>query len=158
VKIFISHSSKDAAIARALIDLLRSALLVPADELRCSSVPGNKLPPGASVEEQLKVEVLESTAFLVLLSPSSIQSVFVLFELGARWGSGHEIFPVLVGGLKAAALPAPLSAINAISGADDHDVDDLLRRVSTVLGDKLEPASAYLDNLRAFSEAAADPY
>jgi hypothetical protein len=47
IKIFISHSSKDVLLVKALIDLIRSALSIPASDIRCTSVPGYKLPGGA---------------------------------------------------------------------------------------------------------------
>ena len=46
--VFISHSSKDAELAQALIDLLKDALGLTANQIRCSSVDGYRLPVGVN--------------------------------------------------------------------------------------------------------------
>jgi hypothetical protein len=43
VDIFLSHSSADEKIAKALIDLLRDAFHMEPARIRCTSVPGYKL-------------------------------------------------------------------------------------------------------------------
>ena len=43
LSIFISHSSKDAELGLALIDLLNDGLGLVADQIRCSSVDGYRL-------------------------------------------------------------------------------------------------------------------
>lgn len=63
IKIFISHSSKDVNIAEAVIDLLRGALNMSANQIRCTSVEGYRLPIGADTSEQLREEICD-TKFL----------------------------------------------------------------------------------------------
>jgi hypothetical protein len=86
--LFISHSSGDLAIIEPLVGLLRSALAISPDSLRCTSLDGYRLPGGASIDEQLRREVHDAEAFVGLISHRSLQSMYVLFELGARWGAG----------------------------------------------------------------------
>ena len=57
IQLFISHSSADVDVAAALIDLLRSALNLPATAIRCTSVDGYRLPGGADTNAQLRREV-----------------------------------------------------------------------------------------------------
>ncbi len=57
VTIFVSHSSKDEALAKALVALLKSALALPANQIRCSSVDGHRLPVGVNTESTLREEV-----------------------------------------------------------------------------------------------------
>jgi hypothetical protein len=47
MKIFISHSSSDRDAAGALADLFQRALLLPTDEIGCTSVPTYQLRIGA---------------------------------------------------------------------------------------------------------------
>ena len=86
IKLFISHSSADLALAAKLVDLIRAALLLPGGQVRCTSLEGYRLPGGAATELQLREEIRSADAFVGIVSAESIQSLFVLFELGARWG------------------------------------------------------------------------
>jgi len=86
IDVFISHSSQDIEVVKALIGLLRSALNIPNGRIRCTSVPGYALDPGAYVDGTLRREIKESAAFIALITPASLKSIYVLFELGARWG------------------------------------------------------------------------
>jgi hypothetical protein len=54
VRLFISHSAKDGSVAERLIELIQSALNLPAADIRCTSVDGYRLPGGASTEDQLR--------------------------------------------------------------------------------------------------------
>ena len=129
MKVFVSHSSVDALIAEAFIDLLRSALGIKADEIRCTSVPGYKLPAGVDSNEQLRREVFESTVFVALLSPQSLQSTYVMFELGARWGAKRYFAPILVKGATASLLKQPLSGLNAVTTDSDAELHKLLHDI-----------------------------
>lgn len=63
IKIFISHRSRDVALANALIHLLRFALRLSAEDIRCTSVPGYNLPGGAQTEQQLRQELLDAPVY-----------------------------------------------------------------------------------------------
>jgi len=150
MKIFISHSSADAKAAEALVDLIRSALNVSAKDIRCTSVEGYKLPAGADSNQQLRSEVFECQAFIVLLSPASMSSIYVMFELGARWGAGRYLAPIMIDGTSGGDLKAPLSAIHAINGVSEADmyqlVDDLAQRLELAP----EKPAVYSKALRSF--------
>lgn len=155
MKIFISHSSVDREAAEALVDLLRSALGLPAKEIRCTSVEGYKLSAGTDSNEQLRTEVFGCEAFVALLSPSSMKSVYVMFELGARWGTKRHLAPIMIGGTVAGDLRAPLSGIHAITGSSESDIHQLVSDLSSHLGQANEGASVYGKHLRAFVAKAA---
>jgi TIR domain len=154
MKFFISHSSVDADVAEQFVDLLRSALDVQPDDIRCTSVPGYKLTAGSDTNEQLRQEVFESVAFVALLSPSSLQSTYVLFELGARWGAKKFLAPVLIAGAGPAQLRSPLSAIHAVSGSSESDVLQLLDSLATVTQGKMQKPHTFARALAAFRAAA----
>src|SRR5437762_5967682 len=90
LKLFISHSSDDSELARRVVVLVSTALNLPAVAIRCTSVDGHRLPAGANTNDQLRQEVHDSVAFIGIVSQSSIRSMYVLFELGARWGAGEK--------------------------------------------------------------------
>jgi hypothetical protein len=85
--VFISHSSRDEQLARALIKVLETAF---GDiKIRCSSVPGYRFTVGGDYRAQLRAEVDQSRVFIVLLTPASLRSSEVLFEnwssVGCKW-------------------------------------------------------------------------
>lgn len=156
MKIFVSHSSKDKAIAEAFVNLIKTALNIPSKDIRCTSVEGYKLPAGADSNEQLRSEVFGCEVFVALLSPTSMKSMYVMFELGARWGTKRHLVPIRVGGLDPSALKAPLSGIHAISGESEPDMHQLLSDLGKKLSLDVENAAAYSKALSTFV-AAAEP-
>lgn len=156
MKIFVSHSSADKRIAEAFVGLLRAALPLSAKDIRCTSVDGYKLAAGTNSDEQLRREVFEAQAFLALLSPTSIQSIYVMFELGARWGAKRYLAPVMVAGLVPSALKAPLSAIHAVTGTSEGDLHQLIGTLSERLDVEAEKPAAYAKALKAFVTASKD--
>lgn len=132
--VFISHSAKDASIAEALIQLLRAALSIHPEKIRCTSVDGYRLPVGASTEERLKHEVHEARSFIGLITRDSLQSAYVLFELGARWGAGRPLAPLLAAGAAPNALGGPLSGFNALSCDSREQLFQLVADIGHELG------------------------
>ena len=161
VDIFISHSSADAKVAKALIDLLRDAFNIEPARIRCTSVPGYKLEAGAHTETQLRQEIQQSRVFIGLLSEISLDSAYVLFELGARWGmmqsnyyggmgmSGmkNKIFPLLAAGASGSIIRGPLKAYNALSCEKAADLHQLVAEIGKELGQSPGSAAAYQDKL-----------
>jgi TIR domain-containing protein/HEAT repeat protein len=141
--IFISHSSKDKDVAEALINLLRDALSLPASSIRCTSVDGYRLPAGASTDEQLRQEIYTAKVFLGLITPTSFQSTYVLFELGARWGARLPLAPVLASGANADTLRAPLSGLNALSCDVPAQVHQLVDNIAAILKVNLGSVASY---------------
>lgn len=108
--VFISHSSHDAEPAGLLCKLVREAFGLTDYEIRCTSVDAYQLTAGADVLLTLRKEVVKASAFIVLLSPSSIVSTYVLVEIGARLGKTTKgYFPILAPKTSDRLLPSPLS-------------------------------------------------
>src|SRR5207247_750725 len=97
ILVMISHSSRDKDLAEVLIELLRTALNLAANQIRCTSVDGYRLPAGVDTHEQLRKEVKSARVLIGLLTPNSSSSSYVLFELGARWGAELPMIPLLAG-------------------------------------------------------------
>jgi hypothetical protein len=150
VDVFISHSSQDQALAERIIDLLRSALNLRADAIRCTSVEGYRLPVGADTDEQLREEVLGARAFVGILSSMSLASAYVLFELGARWGARKPLAPLLAPGMTAHALRGPVTGLNALSCESPAQLHQFVHDLGKVLGIQPEAPQAYqakVDNI-----------
>jgi hypothetical protein len=78
-------------------------------------VPGYKLEPGADGPEELRDNLQSAKVVLGVLTNNSLDSSFVLLELGAAWGLRTRIVP-LVAGVRFGAIPSPI-------GPDTHAVD-----------------------------------
>jgi len=142
--IFISHSSEDKDAAEALIDLLESALSFPhTDRIRCTSVDGYRLPTGSDTGETIRQEVSNSKVLIALITPNSMTSVYVLFELGARWHSRKPLYPLTSKGAGVASLDGPLGEINAMDGNEEGQVQRFLEDVSSKLDLRLNRRSKY---------------
>jgi hypothetical protein len=143
IRIFISHSSADVQVAKDLIALLRSALNLPASDIRCTSVDGHRLEGGANTEDSLRREVRDSELFVGIISQHSLGSLYVLFELGARWGTQRPLIPLLVPGTSPDVLAGPLSNINALRLDSDAQIHQLVCEIAQKLNMKAENHAVY---------------
>lgn len=141
--LFISHSAHDSEIAKSIVTLFEKAFKISARRIRCTSVDGYRLPAGADTNHVLRTEVFSAKLFVALLTPNSLSSPYVLFELGARWGTRKPLYPILAGGAMPAQLPAPLNGLNALSMISADQVRQLLEDASEALSQRLEPASSF---------------
>jgi hypothetical protein len=154
MKLFISHSSKDVDLVRQLVDLLRAALPLLAEDIRCTSLEGYKLPGGSDTDAALKTEIEEADLLVAVLSTSSLASHYVIFELGARWGSGKPLLPLLAPSLPANALSRPLSALHALSCAQPEDLHQFVSEAATLLRVPLQPAASYQRHVSGIANSA----
>lgn len=146
--VFVSHSTKDAELAQALVELIRTALNIPSERIRCTSVPGYKLPVGADADEQLRRETLSAKVFVGLVTDMSSESAYVLFELGARWGSSGFLAPLLGAGCGPEVLAGPLRGLNALS-CTETDLLQFIRNIAGHLTARLEVTEVYLGKIEA---------
>jgi TIR domain len=142
-RLFISHSHLDERYVEKLIELLRSALPLTAEQIRCTSVPGYRLKAGANVQERLRVEIERAETFVGIISERSLASAFVMFELGARWGAGKHLIPLLAPGTAAGALSGPLDDLNALRGDQGPDLHQLVADLAAALGLRHSRPAAY---------------
>lgn len=143
VLIFISHSSEDHEVAKRFTDLLRIALRLPATAILCTSVEGHRLRGGADTAQQLKREIRDAPTFIGIVSPRNIRSMYVLFELGARWGADKQLVPLLAPGAGADQLVGPMAGINALRADSRAELQQLLSELASELDLTLEPPHAY---------------
>ena len=143
IDIFISHSHQDEKLADELASFLE--ITFQKQKIRCTSVPRFKLEPGASVEETLRREIHESRVFIGLITPASLTSHFVLFELGARWGARRDLIPVLALGADSTDLQEPLKNRNPVRCDVRAEVHSLVNKIASVLG--VPPSNIAYKNL-----------
>jgi hypothetical protein len=143
MKLFVSHSSKDATLAGALVELLKAALGLAPQEIRCTSVDGHRLPAGAKTDPVLQREIRDAEAFIGVITAASIESAYVLFELGARWGADKHLTPLLGGGADSSYLRGPLSGYNALRCDSVSQLNQLIEDIGAAIGKAPHPASTF---------------
>lgn len=84
MKIFISHSSKNADYGNALVDLLIS-IGIKSEDIIFTSNDAYGIPIGNNIFNWLKDKIIEKPFVIYLLSPSYYKSVACLNEMGAAW-------------------------------------------------------------------------
>ena len=154
VALFVSHASSDATLAKALVEMFEKATKLSARQIRCTSVAGYRLPVGADTEEQLRREIFSCRVFIGVLTPNSVRSPYVLFELGARWGAKSHLAPVLGRGADASVLSGPLSGLNALNLSDRNQVLQVVQDVAEYLDLSLEPFASFQETVDAVVSAA----
>jgi len=152
--IFISHSSQDADLAGKLANLFQLSFTLSPEEILCTSVDGYKLEVGVDTDQRLRREVKESKLFLALITPTSIRSSYVLFELGGRWCTELPMFLVMGRGANSSSLEGPLRGINALNLKHRPDVQQLLDNMATALNRRLAPMSSIDASIEIVCDAA----
>jgi len=153
VLVVISHSSGDASLASELTELLRAGLALLPEQIRCSSVDGYRLPAGVNTDAQLRVEVNSARVLIGLITPHSLSSTYVLFELGARWGAELPMIPLLAG-VKPDEMSGPLSSLNALSGSNPAQLHQLLSDMSKLLNVPVQTPASYQRYLESVKQRA----
>jgi hypothetical protein len=136
-------------LAAHIVALLRSGLNLSSAEVRCTSVDGYRLPGGADTDDQLRLEVHNAEAFVGIVSTASLQSPYVLFELGARWGAGKQLVPLLAPGTPASVLGGPLAGLNALRSDSRAQLQQLVTDLAQTLGIRPEVPAGYEANIEA---------
>lgn len=87
--LFISYSSKDQDVADAIYSVLEEVDLVP-------FLAPKDIDSGDIGSEQIRQALLNSAEVAVLMSPNSINSLWVITEWGAAWVLRKRITPILL--------------------------------------------------------------
>ena len=119
--VFISHSSKDSWIARIIAEKI-SALGAEA-WLDIKDLEGGDIVTGKILEGLDRCHEA-----VVLVSPNSVGSQWVVFEIGAVWGQHKRITPIL-NNVSYEAI-TPLKEVKAVDLNDfDRFLDELAKRI-----------------------------
>jgi hypothetical protein len=136
IRLFVSHAHKDGDIAAALVDLVKTALVMtPGDDILCTSHQehGYTSLDGMDVSMLLQTHLSQSSCVIALLTPRSIQSGWCLFELGGAWARATKTFPLLGGDITPDQLPAALKGAPCGRIEEAQDLRRLLTAVATQL-------------------------
>jgi hypothetical protein len=149
VDLFVSHSSRDERLVSLFVDMLVAALGLKKAQIRCTSVPGCRLPAGTDANDAVVDEIGTAKVFIALLTKEALHAPFVLFEMGARRGQRLPLIPVLGPGANIEHLPTPIANLHALKTSSDNEMHQLLADAARALRVGLEPTPGYLDKLSA---------
>jgi hypothetical protein len=88
IRVFVSYAKEDSGQA---VELMSQLARQPNFDIFTT----NRISAGENWRSLIKKELSQSDYFLVILSPTSVQSKWVQFELGAAWGLNKFIIPVV---------------------------------------------------------------
>ena len=118
-KVFVSYARSDHALAEELFRILRS---IPVDVWSA-----DQLRTGENWSDVLRSRLRESDYFLLLLTPNTRESSWVLQELGAAWVLGKRIIPVVTDRRLLNTLPVDLSNVQALTTSELDQLEDVLQ-------------------------------
>jgi hypothetical protein len=107
VRIFVSYAAEDTGPATELISQLTR-------QPNFHVFTTDRISAGGNWRSKIKKELSQSDYFLVLLSPTSIQSKWIQFELGAAWGLNKFIIPVVTSQEVVNQIPLELGDLQII--------------------------------------------
>jgi hypothetical protein len=132
-RIFISHASADKDLAKAFVDLLEAGVGVPHNEIFCTSLKGQGIPPGSKFVETIKKHLEDCELVFILVTPTYYQRTFCQIELGATWMGSKRFIPVLAPGSDYSELKAVLEGIQSPKLDREADLDDIHDQVKELV-------------------------
>ena len=150
--IFISYARTDRKYADAIAMALEAAgLRIWWDAA---------LLPGQAYDNQIRSVLQDVKVVLGVLSPTSLQSKWVMHELTYAHSNGVTIVPVLVGGAQFPDLPAPLSMLHGLV-LDEANLQQSVARIAEQLSALLrttrgERTASTVEAHRRLASAAAE--
>lgn len=140
--IFLSHASKDKALADMLADLLTSGCAVNPNDILCTSLEGKGIPAGSSsFIKFLHGQIQNPKLVILLLTENFFASHFCMCELGAVWGMELENFPLVVPPIERGKLKAVLTVAQAGEINNPASLDELRDAVKKLLGSEVPTAT-----------------
>jgi TIR domain len=128
MKVFISHSSKDKWAARRISEDIV--------EIGCETFLDEKdIKSGNAIDASIKKHLKECEDFLIILSPASIKSEWVLIELGGALALEKNIIPIL---LYVGANVIP-DVIGLKLARDINDIDRYYNEIFAKLNNQPKP-------------------
>ena len=128
MKVFISHSSRDKWAARRISDDL--------NKLGVNTFLDEKdIETGESIDESISAHLKECDECLILLSPSSLNSQWVLIEIGGAKALGKRLVPILLH-IGVNDMPSPISKHLA---RDINEIEKYYEEVQSRLAGHVPP-------------------
>lgn len=134
MQFFLSHAAEDSAIAAVLRRIVEQCSLRHATVWFSSDTsPTGGVAPGTPWFDQLVSKMDSSSAFLALVTPTSVENLWLHYEAGCAAAKGLPIIP-LVAGLSVNDVRLPLSLYNAYNIAQPETLKSALTRLFVAHG------------------------
>ena len=168
-RIFISHSHSDETIADLLVDFLGEAIELSKKDIRCTSDPNHGLDfSSASISDQLKNDLKNAGALIVLVTVDSLRSPWILFEVGSFWTTDKLVAPIVGPGLDFEDLPGPLKGYRSIRITNEdanHELNELVNQLNQRLAlpftgitrRRANKLSAFITQFRDWKSSIPEP-
>ncbi|HRJ33489.1 MAG TPA: toll/interleukin-1 receptor domain-containing protein [Fimbriimonadaceae bacterium] len=155
-RVFFSHSSRDQDLMKEIVTGAQIALNLKREDIRCTSLDGYDIPSGEDIVARLQEDGAESDCFVAVVTPDSIRSSWVLFELGARWGIQRHLVVVIAAGAAFGDIPPTIAQRKARRCTRD-DLEILFQEIADLLNTKMDIGSGrrYFEAAEKLSEAKA---
>ncbi|TNZ55088.1 hypothetical protein CGK45_23850, partial [Vibrio parahaemolyticus] len=134
-KIFISHITEEAELAKELKEFIEKRFLKSVDVFASSHEDSIKL--GDDWMRSIKTSLNDSKLVMILCSPISIARPWINFEAGAGWLKGVPVIPLCHSGLTPGKLPVPMNSFQGGMLSDDKSIEQLFSRIAELL--ELDP-------------------
>jgi len=128
IKVFISHSTDDAEWAKEVVERLDTGIGIKKKQILCTSLAETKLRPGGSVADELRHNLEDCSVVIGLLTPGSVDSDYLLMELGAAWGL-RKTCCLLLRDVEPERVPGPFKSIVVVGWDDPDAMSRLLKTV-----------------------------
>jgi nucleoside 2-deoxyribosyltransferase len=117
VRVFISHSIADQVLARTIRNLL-------VHRVNAQVFSTEDLSAGERWETKLRNELAAADVVVAILTPHSVDSSWVLHEIGAAWALEKPIIPLVTRRDVLNKMPVPLSRAQVIELPDVESAEN----------------------------------
>jgi hypothetical protein len=130
--IFICHATEDSGIAKAIKKQF-DKVFDNDIKVFVSSIPGT-IPPGSDWLDSILSNLKIADAFLIVLTPTSQNRLFVWFEIGFSWlrkiNNKCEMYVLFANPIKGSDLPRPLDRLQATSMSSKEDLKAFFEKIA----------------------------
>jgi hypothetical protein len=121
-KVFISYSKKDEELAHEIYHML-------VDKGVSCYQASMDLKAGSVWEDELREELVAASELLIIVTPNSIASKWIMIEAGAAWVLQKKITPCLLN-CNASKLPTPIAKHHSVSIVTSAEREGLVNQIS----------------------------
>lgn len=150
--VFISHASDDRCLAERLDDEIKNRL--PGTSTFVASRPGNF--PAREWFDTIKEELRRADAYITIVSQTSKDRPWVLWEHGAAWMSKRKLITTRAG-IAVKEIPEPLRLFHISSLSAAETAAEVFRELGDTSGESLVPFCEEIERIVASKAAGAVP-